>query len=348
MSLRAWSIVGLLVVGVAPLACASDDERKPPPASAGSAPQPGAGGADVSEAGSAGHAESGGAPSPGNGGEGGAFDPGLGGSLTIGGAPVYDDPLCDRAASWTGDTALPNVSTPEADERLLAMTHDALTLVFSRDDALLVADRKTTTADFDAPVAVTLPEPYTHARGIALQDDGLGMIVVDAEGKLFADVPRVARSGTFAGEPDSARFAAVAENTALHKGTLSSPVLAPDGSLYFTEIGPSSSRVLHSHLAAGDQYFEVQDQAEDIAVLGGKDGKSKLTQSVSSDERTLFFFDEALGHSVGVWNSVPGETFTLVAEFPDLESVFSTAACAQLYGTRELAGSLDVVLLAPK
>jgi hypothetical protein len=350
MSLRVWSISSALVAWALSVSCSSDDERQPPPASstAGSKSQlPGEGGGSGAETGGAPQQSEGGAPVEVVGGEGGIGHLGLGGTVTAAGAPMYDDPLCDREASWSGDAPLANISTPDADERLLGMTFDALTVVFSRGDALLVADRASATADFGTPVAVTLPEPYTHTRGVALRSDGLAMIVVEAEGKLFADVTRSARSGTFDGEPDPARFLAVAENSELFSGKLSSPVLAADGSLYFTQIGPSSSRVFHSHLAEGDALFEVPAMSEDTVTLGGEDGKSKLTQSVSSDERTLFFFDEALGHTVGLWNSGPATPFVDPAEFPELLSVFSVAGCTHLYGTREVGGSLDVVLLAP-
>jgi hypothetical protein len=272
------------------------------------------------------------------------FVPGLGGSVSVAGAPTYDDPLCDRAAAWSGEQALANVSTPDADERLLAMTHDALTIVFSRDDALLVADRQSASADFGEPVVLTLPEPYTHLRGVALQDDGLSVIVVESEGKLFADMTRAARTGAFAGAAKSSRFETLAESSRQF-GQLSSPVLAPDGSLYFTEIGPSTSRVRRSVLSADGTYFESPGELLDTVSLGGNDGLSKLVQSVSSDERTLFFFDEALGHTVGLWNSSPGGPFTEPTEFPELVSAFSDGACSHLYGTREQNDSLDVIAL---
>lgn len=352
MNLRIWSIASLAVTWALSLSCSSDDEtHQPPPAgnTAGTTGQlPSDGGAPGNETGGATGQGTSGAPVDGTvGGEGGIGHLGLGGTVMVGGAPTYDDPLCDRQATWGDEAPLSNVSTPDADETLLAMTHDGRTIVFSRDDALLVADRASATATFGAPVAITLPEPYTHARGVALHDDGLAIVVGNVDGKALADVSRATRSGPFDGVPAPARYLAVSDNASKRSSAIASPVLAPDGSLFYTHIGASASSVFHAFLVEGGAFFDVPPTSEDVVALGGKDGDSKLTQSVSSDARTLFIFDEALGHTVGLWNSAPGAPFVQPVPFSELLSVFSVDGCSRLYATREVSGSLDVVILAP-
>jgi hypothetical protein len=330
---------------VGPLSCSSGDAERPPPASAG-APNAGQAGATAATgAGAAGGDGAGGsAATGGDAGDANIGHIGGGGSLSIGGAPAVDDPICKVAASWGNPVSLEVVSSADADERLLSLTHDALTIVFTRDDVPMVADRAVASEAFATPVPLLLPAGYSHAHGVALHPDGLGLVIVSHDGG-FADIERAARSGPFDGAPSDARFVQLADNAARYGASLSSPVLAASGtSLYFTQVGASTSKVFH---AQGTTLFPVPALPEDVVTLGGADGDLKLTLSVSADERTLFFFDEALGHAAGLWNAAPGAPFYELAEFEGLQSVFTDSGCAQLYGTRMVGGSLDVVLEAP-
>jgi hypothetical protein len=339
-----WGL-GLVVVSLG--ACSSKDDERAPPGAAGTHHVGSSGSAGAAE--SAGGAETslGGAPMA-EAGQGGG-DPGgldLGGSLAIGGAPIYEEALCARAASWDNPVALSGVSTPQADERLLSMTHDALTLVFTRDDVLLVADRASTADDFATAAPVTVPSGYTHARGVALHPDGLGLVLVSELADELGEVTRAARGGDFDGPLETARFEALSENAVQYGEGLSSPVLSATGtSLFFTRIGGNASKVFHTQ---GSAAFAIPTMPEDLVTLGGQDGDFKLTLSVSADERTLFFFDEALGHAAGLWSAAPGAPFYDVALFPALSGIFTDADCSHLYGTSDSSGSLDVVVETPK
>jgi hypothetical protein len=336
---------GLVIGAVWPLACSSGDDGHAPPAGAGT-PNAGHGGASAANGtGAVGGEDVGGSSATdGDAGDGNIGHIGGGGSLSIGGAPTFDDPICKVAGTWGNPVSLAVVSTANADERLLSLTHDALTIVFTRDDVLMVADRAAASDDFGTPVTLLLPAGYTHEHGVALHPDGLGLVVVSDSGG-FADIERAARSGAFDGAPSDARFVQLADNAVRYGAALSSPVLSASGSsLYFTQVGTSTSKVFH---AQGTTQFPVPAMPEDLVTLGGMDGDLKLTLSVSADERTLFFFDEALGHAAGLWNAAPGAPFYELARFEGLQSVFTDAGCGQLYGTRTVGDSLDVVLEAP-
>lgn len=334
-----------LTLGLAwPLACSSGDDGRAPPAAAGTR-STGRSGSSGSEGSGAGADALGGNESDAGGlaGDGNIGHLGGGGSLSIGGAPTFDDPVCDVQAAWGNPTSLAVISTPEADERLLSMTHDELTIVFTRGEVPMVADRAAASDDFGTPVTLALPAGFGHEHGLALHPDGLGLVIVSDDGG-FADVGRAARRGGFDGVPSSARFDSLAVNALQYGAGLSSPVLSASGtSLYFTQVGASSSTVFH---AQGTTKFPVPAMSEDLVTLGGTDGDLRLTLSVSADERTLFFFDEALGHAAGLWSSAPGAPFYELAEFPGLQSVFTGLGCSRLYGTRMVGGSLDVVLEA--
>lgn len=341
LSLRWW--LGLVLGAAGPLSCASDDDgHAPPPA----IDMPGAGRAGSSHAGgdsAVGGEAAGGSALGGAAGDDNIGHIGGGGSLSIAGAPSFDEPICDVQASWGEPTPLVGISSANADERLLSLTHDELTIVFTRDGVPMVADRTAASDPFGTPVPLALPAGYTHEHGVALHPDGLGLVVV-TDTAAFADLGRAARSGAFDGAPSSARFAQLADNALQYGAALSSPVLSASGtSLYFTQVGTSSSKVFH---AQGTTNFPVPAMPEDLVTLGGMDGELKLTLSISADERSLFFFDEALGHAAGLWNASPGAPFYELAQFEGLESVFTDLGCGQLYGTRMVEGSFDVVLQA--
>jgi hypothetical protein len=334
---------------VAAVACSSNDERPP---AAGSDSGSGASSHAGKTAASGGHAnagedavaEGGAGDAQGGASEGGASPIGHLGGLgpaNVSGGSNATPAECDQV-TWSEPVALASVSTPGADETLLAMTHDELTLLFSRGEDLFVVDRASATAAFAAPVAVTLPVGYTHQYGLGLSPDGLRLVAVSDTTDALADVSRSARQGSFDGEPSTARYDSIAYNAAQFGQYLSWPVLAQSGeSLYYTALSGDGSVVYH---ARGKASFAVPLMSEDAATLGGSDGDLKLTVSVSADERIVFVLDEALGHAVGLRSSAPGAPYDTPVAFEGLRGAFTNAGCTRLYGTLDDAGALDVVI----
>jgi hypothetical protein len=337
--------VAIAVLLVAPLAC-SDDER---PAAAGSG-ESSTGGSSHAGIGSHGGQSNAGAPGAELGGsgeaEGGAAmagsDPighvgGLG-TTTSGGAFSDTPSDCDDV-SWSEPVALTGISTPGADETLLTMTHDELSIVFSRDDALYVADRASAAAAFGSPAEVTLPAGYTHQYGLAISPDGLTLVAVSDTSEGFADISRAARQGAFDAEPSTARYDSIAYDANQYGRYLTWPVLSKSGeSLFYTALIGDSSYVYHAH---GQASFAVP---AGMGVLGGEGGDLKLTQSVSADERVVYVFDQALGYSVGYRSSAPGAPYYMPVPFEALRGVFTNDGCSRLYGTADDGASLDVVI----
>jgi hypothetical protein len=342
-------VVGVLVAS--PLGCGTDASRHPAPSGSGAS----AGTASLISGGTGASATAGSAASAGgdDSGEGGAAGAGspvighLGGQPPLaenGGAPASLPAVCDSEASWGEPIALAGVNTADADERLLAMTHDELSLVFSRADKLFVADRSDADADFGAPVPLALPTGYTHERGLSLSADGRALVIVSQSGDGFAELARASRSGAFGGAADTARFAALNDNASFYGGVLSAPVLAASGQTFFyTQRMATTSYVFR---ARGKTEL-IAPEMQDAVTLGATDGKAKLGQSVSVDERVIFVFDEALGHAAGLWSATATAAFTDVVELPGLESAFTNVACSRLYGTGDVSGSLDVVMQTP-
>lgn len=334
--------LGLVLGGFLGVACGSDKSLPPPAGAAGSAGSAHSGGSVHSGGDAPSNTEGGDAQS--EGGAGNAPPLGsIGGDAPSGeaGAPPNPPPSCDVGRKWGKPVKL-SLSTPQADERLLSMTHDELSLVFSRDDQLFVADRTDPKQDFGAPMALTLPSGHTFEHGVALGADGLTLVIVRTDQQGLAEVKRSERGKPFEPDASVARFSFV--NLAVtQSGLLSSPVLSRDGeSLVLTRLEAADQTGLRLRGSRFDQVEQL-----DSVTFGAEDGKHKLSQSLSDDARTLFFFDESTGHAAALGTVTPRAAFTLRADFPDLLSAFTNVGCGRLYGTLEVDGSLDLVVETP-
>lgn len=331
----------LLVALAAPLACGSED--KPPglgegASSGSSGTSSRSGSSSSSRGGESPVGEGGGSQALGGASDGPPIGEVGGEGIYVGegGAPPNPATICSRDAEWV-TTPLEGVNTA-ADERLLAMTPDERTLVFSRDDALFVLDEGQATA-------VTLPPGYTHTAGVSLTADGLSLIVVAEDGSRFAEVSRSSRAMTFADAPSTTRFTLLNNGQVTSGDVFSSPALSVDGSsFYYTaRKGPS---VAYVYRAYGAQLADVEMQ--DPVTLGTEDGDAKLVVSVSADERTLFVLDEAVGYVTGLWSATPAAEFSGAVPFEGFATVVTSLACDRIYGTIEIEGSLDIVTGTPK
>lgn len=346
--MRRFIWLALVVLGAGHAACSSDDDR-PAPAGTGG----GSAGKSNNAGGKNGASEGGGDSQAAGGSEQGLGGAGVGGEDPFGhlgglgpvngaGGGAPEAALCDVTTTWGNPQPLAGIGG-DGNDLLLAMTHDELTIVFRTEAGLWVADRSSASADFGAPVVQTLPAGYTELSGVGLSADGLRMVIVNDVG--FGEVTRSSRQGAFGTTPSTARFDSLNYDANQFGAYLMWPVLAKDDqSLYFVRQIGDESLAYH---AVGDALFAVPEMSEDMVTLGGTGDDLKLTVSVSADERTLFIFDEALDHVSGLWSSAPGAPFTELAEFPGLHSVFSNDACTRLYGTLEVEGAFDIVVLAP-
>jgi hypothetical protein len=261
---------------------------------------------------------------------------------SMAGAPASSPPACDPMVGWGNPTPLANINT-HADERLLTMTHDELTLVIERAGALLLAERDSPQAPFTAVTPLALPHGYDATRGVSLDAQGLSLVVVSEDGSGFAEITRSKRGAAFGGQPDVARFAAVNDARSFSGGELSSPVLSEDGKTFFyAERRSTRSDVWRATGAS----LEDREKLDGV-TLGSDDGMAKLPLSVSRDLRMLFVFDEALNHVVGLWSPTAAGALTQLVLFRDLQSAFTNGDCSRLYGTRMNDGSLDIVIEAP-
>jgi hypothetical protein len=331
-----WAVVG---VGAGLLfACGEGDDRASAPSSGGSAGRTNGGdgeaGDDDSAAGAA------------QGGEGG--DRGIGGVGHLGGlgpaasAGAAAEPVCDPALKLGTPQPLAGFDTA-ADEVLLSITHDELSLAFTRDAELYVADRGAPDDDFQSAELVSVPQGFTHERGAALSGDGLRLVLADDIGGL-AELARAARGQPFAGAARPERYATLNELAQQFGAILASPVLSADGeNLYYVRItGPDSL----TFQASGGKLFQQRPRPEEVFLLGSSDGEPKQPMAVSFDELAIFFFDQQAGHAAGLWRKRRDSAFNIAAQFPEQSGIAPNADCSRFYVTREIAGSYDIAFQA--
>jgi hypothetical protein len=267
-----------------------------------------------------------------------------GGEGAEGGAPPLVSATCDLLAVWGNPQPLAGISTPDADETLLALTADELSLIFRRDSELYRSERASRDEAWQTPVGVTLPEGYTAEHGVALSQDGLRLVLTQADRRAFAEITRSSRDDDFGPTADSSAFFAINDESGYQNYDYGWPLIAvSDQALYYVGQYGNSFVFPSTREAAGwIPGWELYDASS------GLGGNARLITGLSADERTLFAFDEHLGYVVSVWRDGPSEPFKLGGELPERLTALPSVSCQQLYTTRVVDASLDIVVETPE
>jgi hypothetical protein len=313
----------------------------------GAAPGGGAAGAGATGAGAAGaeagagaggDAGSDGVPDAGSDAAPDAADPDA--AVTNPDAGVTDAPNCPALLAFGPIESLSELDT-SAEEVPLALTPDELVLVFERVDGaasrLLLAERASRTTPFDAPVELVLPSGYAAGEGVALTPDGLRLVLISDDGKRFGQLTRAGHGAAFSSEIDEAPFAPL-NTLAIHTGdAYTAPVLSAGGEL-----------LVFSAYAASDSLVYVATQSElqlwqspapqDAFWFAGGGAALKLPTGISSDLRTLFYYDEGTSQQAAVWRRSPGDPFDQKQVFAGYRGAIPNASCDAIYTS--LAGEL--------
>ncbi len=320
-----WGCLALLVV-----ACGGGDDFPPPAASS-------AGGADTDDSRpgpapvqppdtNAGGEENGAAGAAGEAGAGGAgieYEPGK--------TEPESPGLCPP--DFTLDEPEPQALGVEQ-ATLLAMTPDELSVAFTAPGAeasrLFIADRTDPDADF-ASLEVTLPDGYSAEFGATLTSDGLGLIVVRADQDGFAELDRASRGQPFGVVPDASRFEAINDQKLTSGRSVGFPVISADASsLYFVR---SFGGALVVQSSLGDDGRYDQGVEIDEFTLGGPEREHKLICGLASDQRAIFFADQATGHAMALFRSRDDAPFYDELDLGERQGAVPNRDCSRLYST---------------
>lgn len=324
---RLW-LGSALALSVA-LSCSSgdgDDRHAAAPSTGGSSAGKGstkAGSSNMTEAGGAGEqpADQGGA---GNGGD----DSDM---FSSAGVPAMIPGVCkaemEPGREQKGDFGL-------ASGTLLGITPDELTAVLTTGEgdtlALHVADRAGPDDAF-VPVAVTLPSDYDAQSGAALSSDGLQLILVMKDHSGFGALSRGARGTPFGAEADVTAFAKINGLKITTGQSVGWPVVSNDGKdLYY--LSYFGQGLVHQAQLGADAVFDIGVPIDEF-TLGGNAGEYKLISGISTDQRAIFFFDQATKHAAALFRSRPGAPFYDPVDLGDRRGVAPNAACDRLYSS---------------
>jgi hypothetical protein len=163
----------------------------------------------------------------------------------------------------------------------------------------------------------------------------LGLILPRADGSGFGELAREARASAFGVEPSESRFAKINALKPMSGRSVGFPVLSNDGtSLYYVSY-ESDALVYQSTLGADT--FDI-GKAIDEFTLGGASGKFKLITGLASDQRAIFFLDEATQHASVLFRSRAEAPFYEPLDLGERQGAAPNADCSRVYSTVE--GSL--------
>jgi WD40-like Beta Propeller Repeat len=323
------------------IACSSNSDAPAGAYTAGGASSDGgtSGGSHhpTSHAGSAGKASGGGSSEGGAGGaagEAGAMNDAGAAGLEQGVVVVVSPAACSEAADWTGAALLAGVSTTDT-EQLLSITADELDIVFARNGALFRAHRSAATAAFDAGSAVTIPDGYDLTAGAALSADGKTLVLVATSGQAFASLTRNSRTGEFGNTADPGAFAGLNARALQTLEHYTHPVLSPDGkSLVFAAFTPSLAggpAVVYESVFSNSGW--AMPSSISHYIFDGTTEKRPLPSGISSDSRTLFYYDEALSQQVARFRDRPDAPLYTVVDLGGRTGSVPNGSCKRIYYT---------------
>ncbi len=277
-----------------------------------------------------------------------------GGADAAPGTVTLPGPVCSPSAAWTADAPLAVMT--QASARLGAITPDELTIAWTFDagasTGVAWADRASSSDAFGA-AQIASAGAIADDR-VALSPDGLRLVVVDADRQGFSELTRAARSGAGAvfGSPAAGAYVNFDAPGALGAGqSIGDPVLnASDTVFYYSLYGGGASATIQraERLLPTDPWPLGAPLPATSALLAVGSARRRPT-AISSDQQTLFFWDEESGLQRAAWIDVTTgvfDTFADVGAYPD---AVPNAPCTRLYHSAAVpdGGRAGIGVVAP-
>lgn len=269
----------------------------------------------------------------------GAPGTGLAGS---GGQAQTTPPSCDPLATWANPTPLTSLNTANQ-ETLLDVTKDERTILWlaseGQNKSLWVADRALASDAFGTPESVPLPIGYNPTLGAALSPDALRIILVADAGAGFAELARASRSDAFAATLSTAMFSTLNLIPTTAGQSLSSPVLhVSDNTFYY--VGTTQTSAVYESHRVGNAWSVGSPLG--TGLLDGTPGQRNLLSSVSDDELTYFYFNEAAGKEQARFRETKDAPLYEVVTYDNLNDARPNSACTRIYYTNTSSGNGDL------
>jgi hypothetical protein len=214
--------------------------------------------------------------------------------------------------------------------RVGAIDPDEITAVWTSGSGdIYVAERATYKDDFGPAVKVNTTALATDR--VALSPTGRTVVAVSADRGAFVGFEKSSTTGAW-GPSSGLEFTQV--KVAFEGGALASdPVLSGDKrSFYFVMTPPNKPSVMYESV-----WDSVQRSWGLPAILPndelreGASGKRRRPTGMSSDNLTLFFFDEVSNTEHGAWRNAPDAPFALFKDLGALPEAVPSLRCDTLY-----------------
>jgi hypothetical protein len=280
-------------------------------------------------------------------------DSGVGGADTDADANiVLPIPICSSGAGWSAGSPIDGL-TSAASQELLSVTPDERSIVWLETDGdavtAFVADRADRASDFGAPKELPVVADYGFEQGIAISPDGLTLIIVGDDGARLASLHRVSRDDDFSDTVDDVPFGGLNFTTMLFGGQFAAPELSSDGQgLYFTYYMSSAMGDASVFSSADMRLTKLEGNAWSAALtdlespaLVAMAGNRYIVSGVSSDELTLFYWDEQGEKQYAIWRGATFLPFEDPVELGDYRGAIPNQDCTRLYFTNS-DGELSV------
>jgi hypothetical protein len=264
-----------------------------------------------------------------------------------GGFPPPPGALCSTTPTWGAGTLL-SISTASDDE-LDSVTPDELTIAWTSGTggAAVVeyADRASTTDPFSAPQTLAAGQ-FTTDR-VALSQDGLRLVAVSSDGQGFSELTRTSRlaPGNTFGVAGMGTYANLDATGALTAGqSYGDPVLsADDRAFYYSVYGNGATATVFrtARLFAGDSWPAGAAVASSSG-LAAQGALRRRPTGISSDEQTLFFWDEVMTMERAAWIDESTGSFDVFANLGTMAMAAPNTACTELYFSSAGASSIDL------
>ena len=258
--------------------------------------------------------------------------------------PPIGDASCSPTAVWGLGTDL-TVSTA-TDDLLDSVTSDELSIAWTEGAAgaryVYYSDRASTSAAFGSPK--NLGENTYTANRVALSPDGLSIAVVNADAHGFSEATRASRSDAF-GSFSEGDFTNINADIATG-ASVGDPVFGETNTqFYFSIYGTSTTTTIYRSLRLTPE--DPWGSAGALNVASGllEVGTNRRQPTgISSDGRTLFFYDQVSSSERAAWINETSGQFDTFADLGTRIYAAPSGSCATLYYSATATGAPSVDL----
>jgi hypothetical protein len=266
-------------------------------------------------------------------------DAGDSGSFT---GPPIGDASCNPSAAWGTGTLL--AASTSTDDLLDAITPDELTIAWTEGASgarfVYYADRTSASSAFGSPQ--NLGQNNFTADRVALSPDGLRIVVVNADAHGFSEAKRGSRAGTF-GAFSEGGFTNINADVAAGASVGDPLIGETDTQFYFSVYGTSSTTTIYRslRLTTSDPWGNggALDVASGLLEVGSN---RRRPTGISSDGRTLFFYDQVSSTERAAWINEGTGVFDSIVDLGARNWAAPSSSCGSLYYSSAGASSIDL------